>query len=571
MHEAGLPARREGMSGFAARDGAPASVAVPGPVRRDVAERLGVALVLVLACVALMATAPSGDDFWWSDAPRHALNGAFVKDFVAALPWHDPQGWAMRYYLHYPALTILFYPPLFYPVEAAVFAVLGVGEGPALVAVGLFVLLLAGAAYGIGRMLLPRWSAVGFALLLLGLPEVALWARQVMLDVPSFAALAACTFLFMRHMRGGRAADLFGAVLCLLAAIYIKLNAVFLAPVLAAALLTGRGWAALRDRRVLAAAALGVIGLVPAVLLTLKFGMANLQSVAGREGDLSHFSLASWLFYPRLVPEMMGWPALLLGVAGLGLWAAGRLRLRERWLGVLLLGWLGFGYAFVSYIGVKEPRHGMMVLLPLVLLAPLALHAALPGRVAQAASLLLGAGTLAASLLRPVPVVAGYGAVADYVAAHAPRDALVLYSGYRDGNFIFALRSHAERDDIATLRTDKRYLSVAVERSRGVGQSGAREADIARDLRELGVDLVVYQPGFWEDLEQMQRIARVIHSPDFERVASFPITGELSRWDADRVEIYRPTYTVEHGRRSVQLNLPIIGRKIEGTIPNGAP
>ena len=42
--------------------------------------------VLLVASGILLATSPADGDFSWSDAPRHALNGAFVKDFVASLP-----------------------------------------------------------------------------------------------------------------------------------------------------------------------------------------------------------------------------------------------------------------------------------------------------------------------------------------------------------------------------------------------------------------------------------------------------------------------------------------------------
>src|SRR6478672_905119 len=68
-----------------------------------------VLLVFVVVNMALFATAPKSDDFWWSDAPRHALNGAFIKDLITAAPWHDLRQWAIAYYLKYPALTILFY------------------------------------------------------------------------------------------------------------------------------------------------------------------------------------------------------------------------------------------------------------------------------------------------------------------------------------------------------------------------------------------------------------------------------------------------------------------------------
>ena len=42
------------------------------------------------------------------------------------LPLDDPAGYAYRYYAQYPALTILFYPPLFYAISAPFYALLGV-------------------------------------------------------------------------------------------------------------------------------------------------------------------------------------------------------------------------------------------------------------------------------------------------------------------------------------------------------------------------------------------------------------------------------------------------------------
>ena len=88
-----------------------------------------IAGLLVLAVVALLfAGAPHGGAFYWSDAPRHALNGVFVKDLLLDLPLDDPAGYAYRYYAQYPALTILFYPPLFYAISAPFYALLGVSH-----------------------------------------------------------------------------------------------------------------------------------------------------------------------------------------------------------------------------------------------------------------------------------------------------------------------------------------------------------------------------------------------------------------------------------------------------------
>src|SRR6185437_4221301 len=97
-------------------------------------------------------TAPKSDDFFWSDAPRHALNGAFVLDLLRDHPLQNLSVWAMAYCARYPALTILFYPPFFYGVEAAFFAVFGVSHASAQLAVWFFAFLLGLGAFAFGRL-----------------------------------------------------------------------------------------------------------------------------------------------------------------------------------------------------------------------------------------------------------------------------------------------------------------------------------------------------------------------------------------------------------------------------------
>ena len=41
-------------------------------------EFFAAAFVLALGVVLLGLSAPYHGEFWWSDAPRHALNGVFV-------------------------------------------------------------------------------------------------------------------------------------------------------------------------------------------------------------------------------------------------------------------------------------------------------------------------------------------------------------------------------------------------------------------------------------------------------------------------------------------------------------
>lgn len=522
--------------------------------------------IYAVATALLYATSPTGLDFWWQDAPRHALDGVFVRDQLAAMPLHDPAGWAMQYYVQYPALTILFYPPSFYLIEAGFFAVFGVSHAVAQLAETPHALVLAMASFGVARRMLPLWSALAVGLLAVGVPITAFWTRQVMLDVPAYATLMAGLWFMLRFWTQDRTRDLLFACLFLVAAVYTKQTVVFILPAIAVGLVVTRGWKALLERRLVLATLASLVALGPMAFLTWKFGAVNVQSVGGRAGDASRLGLAAWTFYARLLPEQLGWPVLLLGIIGLCvlIWRG----TGPRWATALLLTWVIFGYLFFSAIGVREPRHDMMVLFPLVIGAVLALHAVLRPVAAQASAALLAVATFATSLiLVPAPMVSGYAAIAARIAEIAPKDAVVLYSGYRDGTLIFALRS--ERPDITTVRADKLLLNIAVERERGVGQTDDSEADIAARIHDLGASLVVVQLGFWSDLREMRRLEHVLAGPGFATVGDFPVTGTLSTNDGplpSTVRILRPTTPVVAAPDRARLLIHTLGGQVGGSL-----
>jgi hypothetical protein len=529
--------------------------------------------IFVAAAATLFGTAPVAGDFWWQDAPRHALNGAFIKDLLTALPLSNPTAWAMQYYVKYPALTILFYPPAFYLVEACFYTAFGVTHATAQFAVATYLVLLGYAAHAIARMVLPRWSAIGVGLLVIGTPEISIWGRQVMLDVPAYALLMYCVLFMLRHVRGNRTSDLVLAGTFLVAAVYTKQTVIFMLPVLVVAFVAVRGTAGLLERRVLVTAAATTIALVPMIYLTMHFGAVNVESVEGRPSDISRWNIEAWLFYARLIPKQLGLPVAVLGTCGFVAVTFRPKSAGARWLIPLLVPWLVFGYLFFSGIGVREPRHDLMILYPILLCAALAVHSTLTALPAQTVVMALAGATFIYSLVYiPVPRITGYREVVDYIARVAPRDAVVLFSGYRDGNFIFDMRSREDRRDIITIRADKILLRVAVERERGVVQTDEDEVGIADTIRSLGVDLVVAQAGFWTDLRQMARLEHVLNSPLFERVAEFPLGGDLSTSDGAGREggalvfVFRPTYKVEAHRNATRIEIPVISGHVEGRV-----
>ncbi len=541
----------------------PPAAAAPGR-----AEVVVVAALLLLGTLALFLSAPRDGQFWWSDAPRHALNGAFIKDFIAAHPWHDPMGFAAQYYVRYPALTILFYPPLFYVILAPFYALFGVSEATALAVVLLHDWALAIAVYLLARRWLGPVLAACVGIFVLAAPGIALWGRQVMLEIPTLAFAAWAMLLLRRHAATGRPWLLYLGSFLLLCAVWTKLTTVFLALVAALMLLAGRGGALWRDRHAWIAALLFVLGLLPLVAMTLKFGAANMQSVQGiADAAVPRDSLAGWLWYARQVPGQIGWPlvvAALLLLPALLLHRAAAPRL-DRADAVLLLGWLGIGYLFFSAIALKEARHSTLILPPLLLAAGLALARLLPARAAAAGGVLLAAATAwHTARAVPVPTVSGYREAAAWIARTVPPDSVVVFSGKRDGAFVFDLRT-MPRHDITTLRADKLLLAIAVRRSLGVTQRNLDEAQIADLLDRLGVRYVVAQPDFWTDLTEMARLQAVLRSPQFREVARIPIVANLPVPDHE-LRIYENQHAPVAGAATITLDLPIIGRSVQGRL-----
>jgi hypothetical protein len=334
-------------------------------------------------------------------------------------------------------------------------------------------------------------------------------------------------------------------------------------------LLAGRGTAALRDRHVWTAAGLFALGLVPIALLTAKFGAANLQSVTGiADREVSRLSLEGWLWYGAQLPEQLGWPLLATALAGAVAVAFGVRAERGARLGradaVLLLGWLVLGYLFFSAIDLKEARHSTLILPPLLIAAGFAADRLLPRTTAGPAALLLVALTAWGTWRdAPVPSVAGYREAAEWIARETPPDATILFSGKRDGSFVFNMRAIEGRRDVFTLRADKLLLEIAVRRELGVAQQPLSEAEIAALIDRLGVTHVVAQPDFWTDLAVMARLQSVLRSPRFEEVARIPVVANIPTEDRE-LRIYRNRHDVPRAGSEIRLDLPIIGRSVSG-------
>jgi uncharacterized membrane protein len=110
--------------------------------------------------------------YFGGDESRHFMNGVFIKDLIADGGWRFPFEYLKWYYLKYPALSIHQYPPLFYFLEALVFALFGIHV--AVVQVLIFTII------GVGLYYWYRYIKTKFN------PEVALLSLLVFISTPLF-------------------------------------------------------------------------------------------------------------------------------------------------------------------------------------------------------------------------------------------------------------------------------------------------------------------------------------------------------------------------------------------------
>ncbi len=523
-------------------------------------------IVCFVIAILFVTGAPVDGAFSWADSPRHALNGAFIMDMLKDMPTNDPVGYAYDYYSQFPALTILFYPPLYSFILAPFYAIFGVSQETALLTGFICYCFFAAGTYHLARFWLTPFASFGATLILCTAPEIAFWGRQVMLEIPVYAFMVWSAYYLNRYIRSDQIKYLYFSIALLVLAAYIKSPVVFIALPYLIILFQYRGLKIFKDKHYYIILALAVLGLIPLIYITFEFGQSNIQSaIDSPEAINDTFTLEVLTWYLIRIPDQLGWAAtfgLFAALASFILWTKDKITALKNSL--FLIFWFVIGYAFYTYIELKLIRFSIHMLLPLALFIGFACDKINEkkehlGNYFIAIIMVL---TIAETMItRPVEYVAGYNNVVKEVTKLAPKNSNVLFSGYRDGSFIFAMRAIGERPDVSTVRSDKLLLRIASRRELGVEEKNYTIEEIADLINKLAIHYVVAQPDFWTDLEQMNLLQTLLESDKFKEIQRFKME---SNYDADEKElvIYKNLGNVTAGPVNIKNELSLIGRTI---------
>ena len=511
----------------------------------------------------------------YSDDAAHFMNGMVIREYVTTALGHDPMAFAENYYLSYPKIAPLMWPPLFH-VALGLFLLPGWPPGiAALLLVALTSAWLAWRLYEITFALSGPVAAFACTGLLLTTSFVVSLSGVVMLDVAIAAFGLEAVYWLARHTQSEsrRHAILFGIFTA--GACLTKGNgvAVVLAPPVFM-ILTGR-YDLLRKSGLYLAGVIVVVLAVPLLYVSTRldaaigdFGPVTAEVMAGRVNYYSAYLLR------HLGP-------LVLALAFGGAW----LSARRKWIGAdpetrllapaltsLAVATLAFHLLTPHIISVS--RYLTAAVAPIACLAFLAAwtiadRIGTPARRRSVYAVVAITMVVATVAARPWPrrvLPMGYRAVVERLAATndlAGRRLLVVSDEFGEGAFVSEVAIVNPHPAPTVVRGSK-LISSENWMGQGFRLNYGSSLELLADLEALHIAYVVLDRSDGARLlpyfNQVQALA------DGER-ARFAL---VAMYEADAVSgplrslaVYRVTSPVPGPPRPIQIALPhSIGRSI---------
>ena len=497
------------------------------------------------------------------------MTGVFFRDLLHDHAFAHLRTYAEHYYLQYPALGLLVWPPLFHFVEGLAMLLFGVSFTVSrLLSLG-FGLMAAVYCFRIVQST-HGTSRAAWATLFLGLmPLVFFLSTRAMLEIPALALFLAATWHWLRYLEEEKSRDLVSAALAGALCALTRYDAALIAPYLALlALARGQGRVLARPAVLLGALAAAIL-VSPAFFLAWReIGWLHQASVTGGlpSGALPLGSPQRWVYYLSKLPGQAGLAALLAAVPGV-IRSLGATR-RAAAAPYLLLGaftWLAF-----TPIGELEPRH-VIFWLPAWAFFAAEGAAALPGfaGLAAAAALVLVQGGL--TLQRPEKYLRGYAEAAQFVLAHSQDSHVCLFDGVLEGDFIYQVRRLDPARRMSVVRGD-RVLYEALDQLPGAYHAmvSTDSAMVAR-IAALGPRWIVVEDRRDSlDMPMTRRLRAVLasHSECFHRVRTITMDSNHHDFSGRELWIFENSCRGAFAGAPTQLKVPELRRTV-GDAPAG--
>ena len=551
------------------------------------------AVVPILVLVALqLATFQFSEPIFFGDENRHVMTSIFFRDLLADRPLTDLRGYAENYYVQYPALGLLIWPPLFHALTGGVMLVAGTSSMVATLMVGLSAVIACVYLFRLTARTHDEVTA-SMAVLLFGVcPLIFDFSRHVMLEMPTLMWGLIATFHFVRFLDETRRCDVYIAAVASACAALTRFDAVYLLPMFGI-LLTARGqWRLLKRLDVWGAVAVALLLVLPYYgLVALEVGGLHVrqasESVVPREhGDQT---LSGFLYYFYFVPKQVGWFVTVAALIGLMRMCSTSAR-RRSWpyLAMLLA-------TYVTFAPLAEVhfRHSIYWVPGIVVLAIEGLRkgvgslfqvgVAPPINVLELSrrwsfgrpekdsrpltvALLLVIATGATTVAKERPTIRGYEEAAGYVLEHSTKSKFCLFDGWWDGNFTYHVRHLDPQRRLSVLRGDKLFYGFICVPETDYTEYAATEREMLNVIdRQAPEFVVVEEPQIMTHIPAAERLRGLLreHPERFQLEKTIPVRGDKLVPDFE-LRIYRNLLANSETTQSVEFEVLGLGKSVRG-------
>jgi hypothetical protein len=502
----------------------------------------------------------------WPDTPRYQNGAAMIHDWVAGGFLGSPVWHAGENYARYPAFSIPYHPPGYPAALAGWFLVFGESH----FAARLFIALCWGGCGWIFFRLLrdfgtPAVDALLAGVLLLTTPQLAVWARDPMSEIPGFLPLFAAAFCWNRWLAGrGRGYGL-AALALAETAFFFRVTTIGIVPgLLLFGLVSGQ-----LPRRRWPLVVVSTLAYFALNIAWVKFAAryASHEVTADGKGQLSFRHIFEYMGEcgPMIFPSA----TVALGVVGLLVSATATERRRPL---AFWLCWFGSFLAFKALVITSmEPRHFVSALPAFAGLA--GLLAIPPGGRASARRavplFLLGIAFNTWGIVEGFHAgIVGYEPAARAVATGG-KPGNVLLACWEDQDWIFRYRCAKPTQDRYCLRADRTLAIRVSEYAKKEAEIlGTTEDDVLKVIRDGRVAYVVTcapTPDRPEVRTGEMKLVHdaMLHHPEFVRpVGEFPVTIDYAYWKhpfGGTATVWEVIGPVEAGPPNLKIVVPTAG------------
>ncbi len=516
------------------------------------ALRTLVPILLLLAILLILARHIGKGEFSYNvDETQHAFTGVYIADLIHDHPIGHLVEYTYIYYGRYPALAgIIYYPPLFHVCEGLVFLLLG----PSVVTARLTILLFAFVGlwfwYRLIEELHSRSAAILATVLLAFTPCMLLFAKTVMLEVPSLAMCIVACYFWISFLRKERSSSLLWFGLTGALATLTKHNSVFLLLFCVLSISALRKWGLLWRRATIGALAIGICLTGPYYYLFHKLVWPTVV------GDLTEKQTMAvrLTYYWRAIPSLTGWVVVVFALAGL-LTCPWWNRRENNWV---FLSWILSVWSTMTLIGHKEARYVIYLVPAVVYFALWPVMMASSQRVwLRISSLAAVAGVVAyltwSAWWYERPNVTGFAAVAREIRQLSD-SGVILVDTDIPANLIFFIRREDQVRHFVVLR--KALYTIRIKESLGEEELIHTSEGVKKLMSDDGIRFVVVsnRPPAKFPIEVTLR--EMLEGPQFRLVGRYPVDGNSPVWKNYYLSLYENLQA--HAPAAQSLRIPML-------------